>query len=121
MLLYEGLIHEMSISTPAATYIRAGSLEAGIGCSAMKLEISVTAFKKGNHALRASTGPIGLFVGKASVSCHVELTAADGRKVLAKDIINSKRIDTESLGVAKSVAKTVARKIRKLLVRQSAG
>ena len=68
----------------------------------------------------ASTGPIGLFVGKTSVSYHVELTAADGHSVLAKDMTNSKRMDTESLDVAKSVAKAVAKRLHRLPTQQSA-
>ena len=114
VLLYEGLVSELSASTTAATYLRAGSFDAGAGCSAMKLKITVTGFKKGNQAVRASTGPIGLFVGKTSVSFHVELTAADGHSVLTKDMTNSKRMDTESLDLAKSVAKSVSKRIRRL-------
>lgn len=120
VLLYEGLIHELRDNPSPDTYIRGGSSDAGSGCSSMKLQITVTGFKKGNQALRASTGPIGLFVGKTSVSYHVELTAADGHSVLAKDMTNSKRMDTESLDVAKSVAKAVAKRLHRLPTQQSA-
>ena len=120
VLLYEALIKELSDSKPPITYIRAGRTDAGAGCSAMKLKITVTGFKKGNQALRASTGPIGLFVGKTSLSFHVELTSANGRCVLAKDMTDSKRMDSESLGVANDVAKSVSKKIRKLPVSELA-
>ncbi|WP_263383576.1 hypothetical protein [Granulicella arctica] len=115
-LLYEGLIHELGESPSPATYIRAGDDDGGTACSTMKLRITVTGFKKGNQALRASTGPIGFFVGKTSVSFHLELTGTDGQNFLEKDMTNTKRMDSESLGVAESVAKAVAKKIRKLPV-----
>ena len=118
VLLYEGLFNELRDSAPAAAYVRAGSADAS--CSGMKLKITVTDFKKGNQVLRAETGPIGLFVGKTSVSFHVELTAADGHRVLAEDMTSSKRMDSDSLGVAKSVAKAVSKKIRKLPAAKSA-
>ncbi len=114
VLLYEGLIDELRDSKSALTYSRASNFNDAANCSGIKLKITVTGFNKGNRALRASTGPIGLFVGKTSISFHVELTAADGRSVLSEDMSNSKRMDTESLGVAKSVAKAVSKKIRKL-------
>lgn len=118
-LLYEGLINELRERASPAKYLRAGSSDSEAGC-AMKLAVTVIGFKKGNQALRASTGPIGLFVGKTSIAFHVELTAPDGRKVLAVDMSNSKRMDSESLGVAQSIAKSVVKKMRKLPLNQSA-
>jgi len=120
VLLYEGLVTELRDSKTALTYNRASSFDSAPSCSGMKLKITVTDFNKGNRALRASTGPIGLFVGKTSISFHVELTGADGRSVLSEDMTSSKRMDTESLGVAKSAAKAVSRKIRKLPYTKSA-
>ncbi len=114
VLLYESLVNELRDSATAATYTRAGSLDAGSGCPTMKLRVTVTGFKKGNQALRAETGPVGYFVGKTSVSFHVELTAADGRRILSEDMTSSKRMDSESLGVTKAVAKSVSKKMRKL-------
>ena len=114
VVLYEGLIAELRDSKGPLTYTRASKSDAAPSCLGMKLQITVTAFNKGNRALRASTGPIGLFVGKTSISFHVELTAAGGYSALSEDMTNSKRMDTESLGVAKSVAKAVSKKIRKL-------
>ena len=114
VLLYEGLVNELRDGKTAFTYTRASNVDAAASCSGIRLQITVTGFNKGNRALRASTGPIGLFVGKTSVSFHVELTAADGHSALSEDMTNTKRMDTESLGVVKSVAKAVSKKLRKL-------
>jgi len=120
VLLYEEVVNELRDSMTAFTYTRASNFDAAASCSGIKLQITVTGFNKGNRALRASTGPIGLFVGKTSISFHVELTDADGHSALSEDMTNSKRMDTESLGVAKSVAKAVSKKIRKLPATKSA-
>ena len=120
VLLYEGLIAELRDSKGPLTYTRAGTSDDEASCSGNKLQVTVTGFNKGNRALRASTGPIGFFLGKTSISFHVEVTAADGNSVLSQDMTSSKRTDAESLGVARSVAKAVSKKIRKLPATKSA-
>ncbi len=119
VLLYEGIVDQLRDRDTPYSYFRAGSLE-GLSCPAMKLRITVTDFVKGSQALRAETGPLGMFVGKTSVSVHIELTAYDGHSLLSTDMTNSKRMDTASLGVATSVAKAVSKKIRKMSTGRSA-
>ncbi len=120
VVLYEGIIRELHDKASGESYLRSGSFYTGAGCPRMTLRITVTGFSKGNQVLRAATGPIGLFVGKTSVSFHVELTAKDGHSLLSENITKSMRMDTESLGVAKSVAKAIYKKIHKLPLSPSA-
>ena len=101
VVLYESIIRELHDKTSGESYVRSGSSYTGASCPGMTLRITVTGFSKGNQVLRAATGPIGLFVGKTSVSFHVELTAADGHSVLSENMTKSMRMHTESLVVAK--------------------
>jgi hypothetical protein len=110
-LLYEELVDELRASKGSVTVYRAGDSSAP--CRAKKLELSVTAFKKGNEAVRASTGPIGLFVGGTSVTFHVRVVDAAGRVLFERSHKVSRRGDGDSLGVTRDLAKSVSKKMAK--------
>jgi hypothetical protein len=113
ILLYEQMIKELRIKQPEDTIFRAGDRSSGPGCVALSLDITVTGFKKGNRALRAATGPLGLFLGTTSVTFDVSLQDAHDKTVFQAQVKKSNRTDSESLGLADTIAKNVAKRFDK--------
>ena len=113
ILLYEQTINELKIKRPEDRILRAGDRSAGPGCAALNLDITVTGFKKGNRAVRAATGPIGLFIGTTSLTFDVSLQDAHNKTVFEAQLKKSNRTDSESLGLADSIAKNVAKRLDK--------
>jgi hypothetical protein len=111
VLLYEQLVKQLKARQPAYTFLRAGDRAAGVGCTALTLRITVKDFKKGNRVVRASTGPMGFFVGTTSLSFNVTLQDSHGASVLTKEIKKSKRGDSDSLGITDNIAKDVAKRL----------
>jgi hypothetical protein len=82
----------------------------------MTLSVDVNAFKKGNAALRGSTGPFGVFIGTTSIGYTVNLTDQSQTVLLFEAHMKEKhRLDTESLGLAQDVAKSVSSRLNKAM------
>ena len=111
VLLYEQLVAELRKSYTRRAVVRVG--DQGSSCPAETLYVSVSAFKKGNEKLRSSTGPVGLFVGGTSVSFSTRLVDQAGAVVFEKRFKNSKHGDSDSLGVARDVARSVSKRLAK--------
>jgi hypothetical protein len=111
VLLYEQLVTELRKSYTGGTVLRVGDQAAG--CPAETLHLSVSAFKKGNEKLRSATGPVGLFVGKTSVAFSVRLIDQAGAVGFEKSLKSSKHGDSDSLGVARSAAQSVSKRLAK--------
>ena len=115
VLLYEQLVKQLKAKRLDATFLRAGDLAAGAGCTALTLRITVDDFKKDNRAARTSAGPLGFFLGTTSLSFNVNLQDSRGATIFAKQIKKSKRGDSDSLGIANSIAKDVAKQLDQAL------
>ncbi|MGI4755390.1 MAG: hypothetical protein ACRYGF_00905 [Janthinobacterium lividum] len=113
ILLYEQTIKELKIKRPEAKFFRVGDHSAGPGCAAFSLDITVTDFQKGNRAVRASTGPLGFFLGTTSLTFDVSLKDVHDKTVFDTQIKKSNRTDSESLGLADTIAKNVAKRFDK--------
>jgi hypothetical protein len=113
ILLYEQTIKELRIKRPKDSIFRVGDRSSGPGCAALRLDITVTGFKKGNRAVRASTGPLGLFLGTTSLTFDVSLKDVQDKTVFDEQIKKSDRTDSESLGLADTIAKNVAKRFDK--------
>jgi hypothetical protein len=113
VLIYEQTLRELKAKRPEEKFFRVGDRAAGAGCAAFTLNITVTNFKKGNRAVRASTGPLGFFIGATSLTFDVSLQDSHGQTVFASQIKKSNRTDSESLGLADSIAKNVAKSFEK--------
>jgi hypothetical protein len=113
ILLYEQMMKELKTKRPEEKIFRVGDRSAGPGCAALKLDITVTNFKKGNRAVRASTGPLGLFLGATSLTFDVRLKDVHDQTVFDAQIKKSDRTDSESLGLADTIAKNVAKRFDK--------
>ncbi|WP_213806637.1 hypothetical protein [Granulicella sp. dw_53] len=120
VLLYEHLLTALRQSRPADTFFRDGDVSAGPGCAALTLHLSTDDFKKGNQAVRASTGPLGLFLGTTSLSFRLKLDAPDGKLILEAKLKKSKRGDSDSLNLAQSIAKDISKRIDKALKKSKA-
>ena len=120
ILLYEQFITALRMTRPSDTYLRAGDTSAGPGCTALTLHVTVDGFKKGNQALRASTGPAGMFLGTTSLSLNVKLDGPDGKTVYDGHLKKSNRGDTDSLGLAQSVAKKISKRMDKQIKKTAA-
>ena len=63
--------------------------------------------------MRASTGPVGFFVGATSLKFHALVRGLGGETLLDKDFKVSKRGDSESLDVTDKIAKSLSKKLKK--------
>ena len=113
ILLYEQTIKELRIKRPENKIFRAGDRSSGPGCAALSLDITVSGFKKGNRAVRAATGPLGLFLGTTSLTFDVSLQDVHDKTVFHAQLKKSNRTDSESLGLADAIAKNVAKRFDK--------
>jgi hypothetical protein len=115
VLAYEQLMKQLKAKRPSDTFFRTGDLSAGSGCTALTLSVNVTGFKKGNRAVRASTGPLGMFLGTTSLTFDVNLQDAQDKSVFDTQIKKSDRSDSDSLSLADAIAKGVAKQFDKAL------
>ena len=113
ILIYEQTIKELKAKRPEEKFFRVGDRSAGPGCAALSLDITVTGFKKGNRAVRASTGPLRIFLGTTSLTFQVSLKDVHHKTVFDAQIKKSDRTDSESLGLADNIAKNVAKRFDK--------
>ena len=114
VLLYEQLIRRLQERSGYETIYREGDNSTAAACPELVIRVKLTAFNKGDAVLRATTGPVGVFVGVTSLQVHLELSDAVGKKKLIdEDLKASERGDSDSLDVADEVAKSVAKKLKK--------
>ena len=111
VLLYEQLIEQLRVSNGTGTVYRTG--DAVAPCAVRKLQLTVIAFKKGNEAIRASTGPVGFFVGATSVGFHLSIVDNGGVVLFEKSLKVSKHGDGDSLSVTRNLAKSVSKRLVK--------
>jgi hypothetical protein len=113
VLVYEQLIRRLQEKSGYETIYREGDISAAAACPEVVIRVKLTAFHKGNAVLRATTGPVGVFVGVTSLQVHLELTDPMGKKLTDKDLKASERGDSDSLDVADEIAKSVAKELKK--------
>ena len=113
ILLYEQLYKQLKTHNPSDSFLRTGDLSSGPGCTALTLRVTVTGFKKGNRAVRASTGPLGMFLGTTSLTFDINLQDLKEKTIFDAQMKKSDRSDSDSLGLADSIAKSVAKRMDK--------
>jgi hypothetical protein len=113
ILLYEQLYKQLKVHNPSDSFVRTGDLSSGPGCTELTLRVTVKGFKKGNRALRASTGPLGIFLGTTSLSFEINLQDGKQETVFDAQMKKSDRSDSDSLGLADGIAKSVAKRMHK--------
>jgi hypothetical protein len=115
ILLYEQIYKQLKMRDPNDSFLRVGDRSSGPDCTALTLRVTVMGFKKGNRALRASTGPLGLFLGTTSLSFDINLQDVKDKTVFDVQMKKSDRTDSDSLGLADGIAKSIAKQIDKEL------
>jgi len=113
ILLYEQLYKQLKAHSPTDSFLRTGDLSSGPGCTELTMRVTVNGFKKGNRALRASTGPLGVFLGTTSLSFAINLQDVKDQTVFDAQMKKSDRSNSDSLGLADSIAKSVAKRMDK--------
>lgn len=113
ILFYERLTEELEKLREDDWLYRFGDIDAGAGCTALTLSFSVNDFKRGNEALRASTGFVGYFLGATSAKFHIKLTDRSGKILEEKDLKQKKGGEVESLDLAREVAGQVSDHVKK--------
>lgn len=113
---YKSLLYETLIELPAQNF-HVNKLfpdgAQGAECANYSLTLIVEDFSKGNALTRASTGPVGLFVGVTKLAVRMELRDANGRLLLDKKVKASRRGDRESLTAASAAAGDIAKAVKK--------
>ncbi|WP_158792107.1 hypothetical protein [Granulicella sp. L60] len=113
ILLYEQLYDQLKARNPSYSFLRTGDLSSGPGCTDLTLRVTVRGFKKGNRALRASTGPLGMFLGTTSLAFDINFQDVKEKTIFEAQMKKSDRSDSDSLGLADSIAKSVAKRMDK--------
>ncbi|WP_263382195.1 hypothetical protein [Granulicella arctica] len=120
ILLYEQLFKQLKSHNSSDSFLRTGDLSSGPGCTELTLRVTVTAFKKGNRAVRASTGPLGMFLGTTSLAFDINLRDINEKTIFDVQMKKSDRSDSDSLGLADSIAKSVAKRMDKEMQKHEA-
>jgi hypothetical protein len=122
---YRALLYEGFADLPARM-LRANRIlpdgEAGAECADYTLTLTVERFSKGNAVVRASTGPVGLFVAVTKLAVRAQLRNSNGTVVLDKEVRAARRGDSESLNAATTAVKYIAKEIKRANIQsQDAG
>lgn len=113
MLIYEQLVRRLREEGRFTAVYRDSDDEPEAACPKYHLVLTLDAFKKGNAAVRASTGPVGFFVGATKLKFHVQVQALNGRMLIDKDLKASQRGDTDSLNIADKITKSLTKELEK--------
>ena len=110
--MYEHLMNLPGDKTGMSKLFRIGDTSGQ--CAPLLLSLHVIGVSKGNAALRAASGPIGLFAGVTCIRVHVTVTDRSGRVVIDSFEKGTRRGDKESLNAAISVADKIGKDLRKV-------
>lgn len=112
-LLYESLVERLQ-KTKGVDYVyRDGEADAQQACAAFTVALTASEYKKGSQVQRASTGPVGFFLGTTRLKFDMQITDAAGGLNYRAEIGAAARGETESMKVADAAAKKVAKEFTK--------
>jgi hypothetical protein len=106
-LVYEHLIERMRQSPGIDRVYRDGEP----GCPQYTVQLTATGFKAGSQIARASTGPVGMFVGTTQMGFAVRVLDTHGQELDRDQIKATIRGESESINVSQTVAKKVAKEL----------
>jgi hypothetical protein len=105
-LVYERLVDGLNQEKGVDHVLRDGETGA---CPQYTLQLTFTGFKQGSQVGRASLGPVGMFVGTTQMMVEVNIIDAEGKVKSHDQIKATVRGESESVNVAGSVAKKLAK------------
>jgi hypothetical protein len=108
-LVYEHLVEGIRGLNGIDRVYRDGEVLAQGGCPQFTLQLSAEGFKQGNQVVRASTGPVGMFVATTQMVIEVKITNANGKEIFRDQLKATVRGESESTKVAESIAKKVVK------------
>jgi hypothetical protein len=114
-LVYEHVVDRLRRTEGAGRVYRDGENNFAKVCPQYTIHISVSGFKQGSQVTRAMLGPVGMFVGTTQMKFDTTLNDASGSLDLRKQVRGTIRGESESTGVADSVAKTIAKQYAGIL------
>ncbi|MDR3504896.1 MAG: hypothetical protein P4L52_01495 [Acidocella sp.] len=112
-LVYEDLVKQLAVVKGISQVYRDGEQDADGACPAYTVELTATGYKQGSQVARASTGPVGLFVGTTQLKFDARITSAVGGLDYRAELRATVRGETESIKVADGVAKKLAKEFAK--------
>jgi hypothetical protein len=110
-VLYESLLATLHEKSKGLSIYRDGDRSGA--CRSNAAVIKIERFSKGNAAVRASTGPLGLFVGVTRLRVSLQVIDANGLVRMNEVIKATRRGDRESLDAAKSIGKDAGKRLAK--------
>jgi hypothetical protein len=113
VLIYEQLIARLQSTAGFEGIYRDGDNSPDSACPELNLNLYIKDFRKGNAALRGSTGPLGAFIGTTKLKFRAQVYDSCGAAILNKEFTATQRGDNESLDIAKRVAKSVTKNLQK--------
>lgn len=113
-LIYENLVQRSGRVKGIDRVYRDGEADPTQGCAAYTVALTATAFREGSQVQRASTGPVGMFLGTTQLKFDLRISPASGPEH-AEEARATVRGETESLKVSDSVAKKAAKALERIL------
>ncbi|HWW96838.1 MAG TPA: hypothetical protein VNY74_04040 [Edaphobacter sp.] len=108
-LVYEHLIDRLQHVQGIGHVYRDGESNTETGCPQYTVHIAIAGFAQGSQVKRAVMGPVGMFVGTTQMTFDAAFTDASGRWNTHEQVKATVRGESESINVADSVAKTIAK------------
>lgn len=114
-LVYEHVIDRLKATKEIGHVYRYGEVGHAASCPQYTIKIAIEGYKKGNQVVRAATGPIGMFTSATQMTFNVTYSDASTGVTKSEEIKASVRTESESTGVADSVAKKLAKQYGAIL------
>ena len=108
-LVYEQMVAGFERIKGLGRIYRDGEKDSQGQCPQYTVQLTINGFKHGNQVARASTGPVGLFVGTTQMTFDVKISSPHGAAILQEQIKATIRGESESTQVAEKIAKKVAK------------
>ncbi len=113
-LIYENLVQRIGRVKGIDYVYRDGESDPAGVCAAYTVALTATAFREGSQVQRASTGPVGMFLGTTQLKFDLRISPAGGPEH-TEEARATVRGETESLKVSDSVARKTAKALQRTL------
>lgn len=107
--VYEHIINRLQKVQGVTHVYRAGEPETQPVCPQFTIAVSVVSFKPGNQVARASMGPIGFFAKTTQMVFNATITDVSGHLNKTEPLKATVRGESESMTIADSIAKRLAK------------
>jgi hypothetical protein len=107
--VYEHIIYRLQKVEGVGHVYRAGEPNAQPACPQFTITISIKSYKAGNQVARASMGPVGFFAKTTEMVFDSTITDLSGRMNKTEPLKATVRGESESLTIADSVARRLAK------------